>query len=51
VLSLESGLHSHIWTLGTIVLPAPNFTKICTLVDHVIRNSVSFESGDKFGLY
>jgi hypothetical protein len=28
VLSLESGLHSHIWTLGTIVSPAPNFMQI-----------------------
>jgi hypothetical protein len=46
VLSLEFGLHSHIWTLGTIVSPAPNFMKICTLVDHIIRNNFSFESGD-----
>jgi hypothetical protein len=48
---LESGLHSHIWTLGTNVYLAPNFMKICTLVDHVIRNNFSFESGDSFGLY
>jgi hypothetical protein len=46
VLSLESGLHSHIWTLATIVSPAPNFMKICTHVDHNIRNNFSFESGD-----
>jgi hypothetical protein len=39
---LESGLHSHVWTLGTIVSPAPNFMQICTLVDHVIRNNFSF---------
>jgi hypothetical protein len=43
---LESGLHSHIWTLGTIVSPAPNFMQILTLVEHVIRNNFSFESGD-----
>jgi hypothetical protein len=43
---LESGLHSHIWTLGTIVSPDPNFMKIYTLVDHTIRNNLSFESGD-----
>jgi hypothetical protein len=44
--SLESGLHSHFWTLGTIVCPAPNFMQICTLVDHDIRNSFSCGSGD-----
>jgi hypothetical protein len=43
---LESGLHSHIWTLGTNVSQAPNFMKRCTLVDHVIINNLSFESGD-----
>jgi hypothetical protein len=48
--SLESGLHSRVWTLGTIVSPAPNFIQICTLVDHVIRNNFSFESGDLIGL-
>jgi hypothetical protein len=42
----ESGFHSHFWTLGTIVSPAPNFMKICTLVEHDIRNNVSFGSGD-----
>jgi hypothetical protein len=42
VLSLESGLHSHVWTLGTIVSPAPKFMQICTLVDHDIRNNFSF---------
>jgi hypothetical protein len=46
LLSLESGLHSHLWTLGTIVSPALNFMKICTLVDHDIRNKFSFLSGD-----
>jgi hypothetical protein len=40
--ALESGLHSHLWTLGTIVSPAPNFMQICTLVDHDIRNKFSF---------
>jgi hypothetical protein len=44
--SLESGLHSHIWTLGTNVSPAPKFMQICTLVDHVIRNNLYFYSGD-----
>jgi hypothetical protein len=43
---LESGLHSHLWTLGTIVSPAPNFMQICTLVDHDIRNNFYFGSGD-----
>jgi hypothetical protein len=42
---LESGLHNHVWTLGTIVYQAPNFMKICTLVDHGIRNKFSFGSG------
>ncbi len=46
LLSLNSGLHSHIWALGTIVSPAPNFMQICTLVDHDIRNKFSFGSGD-----
>jgi hypothetical protein len=44
--SLESGLHSHLWTLGTIVSPAPNFMQICTLVDHDIRNNFPLGSGD-----
>jgi hypothetical protein len=44
--SLEFGLHSHLWTLGTIISPASNFMQICTLVDHVIGNNFSFESGD-----
>jgi hypothetical protein len=39
---LESGLHSHIWTLGTIVSPAPNFMKICTHVYHDIRKKFYF---------
>jgi hypothetical protein len=43
---LKSGLHSHIYTLGTIVSPASNFMQICALVDHDIRNNFSFESGD-----
>jgi hypothetical protein len=43
---LESGLHSHVWALGTIVSPAPNFMQICTHVDHVIRNNFYFESRD-----
>jgi hypothetical protein len=42
----ESGLSSYLWTLGTIVSPAPKFMKICTLVDHDIRNKFSFGSGD-----
>jgi hypothetical protein len=44
--SLEFGLHSHLWTLGTNVSPAPNFMKIFTLVYHDIRNKFSFGSGD-----
>jgi hypothetical protein len=40
--SLESGLHSHLWTLGTIVYPDPNFMQICTHVYHDIRNKFSF---------
>jgi hypothetical protein len=43
---LEFGLHSHLWTIGTIASPAPNFMQICTLVDHDIRNKFSFGSGD-----
>jgi hypothetical protein len=35
-----------IWTPGTNVSPAPNFMQVCTLVDHVIRNNFSIESGD-----
>jgi hypothetical protein len=46
VLSLNSGLCSHFWTLETIVSPDPKFMKICTLVDHDIRNKFSFGSGD-----
>jgi hypothetical protein len=42
---LESGLHSHLWTLGTNISPAPNFVQICTLVDHEIRKKFSFGSG------
>jgi hypothetical protein len=44
--AVESGLHSHIWTLGTIVSQAPNFMKLCTLVDHDISNKLYFGSGD-----
>jgi hypothetical protein len=44
--SLKSGLHSYLWTLGTIVSPAQNFMQIFTLVDHGIRNNFSFGSGD-----
>jgi hypothetical protein len=43
---LESGLHSHLWTPGTIVSSDPNFMQICTLVDHDIGNNFSFGSGD-----
>jgi hypothetical protein len=43
---LESGLHSHLWTLGTIVFPARNFMQTCTRVDHDIGNKFSFGSGD-----
>jgi hypothetical protein len=46
VLSLESGLHSHIWTLGTNVSPDSCCMKIFTLVDHDIGNKFSFGSGD-----
>jgi hypothetical protein len=44
--SLKSGLYSHLWTLETIVSPAPKFMKICTRADHDIRNNCSFGSGD-----
>jgi hypothetical protein len=37
-------LSSYLWTLETIVSPAPKFMKICTLVDHDIRNNFSFGS-------
>jgi hypothetical protein len=43
---LKSVLYSHICTLGINTSLAPNFIQICTLVDHVIRNNFSFESGD-----
>jgi hypothetical protein len=33
------------WTLETNTSLDPNFFWICTLVDHVIRNNFSFESG------
>jgi hypothetical protein len=46
LVSLNSGLCSHLWTLETIVSPAPKFMKICTLVDHDIRNKLYFGSGD-----
>ena len=46
LVSLDSGLCSHIWTLETIVSPAPKFMKICTHVDHDFRNKFSFGSGD-----
>jgi hypothetical protein len=42
----RAGLCSHLWTLETIVSPAPKFMKICTLVDHDIRNKFYFGSGD-----
>jgi hypothetical protein len=42
----KSGIWVYLWTLETIVSPAPKFMKICTLVDHDIRNKFSFESGD-----
>jgi hypothetical protein len=45
-LGLNSGLCSHLWTLETIVSPAPKFMQIFTLVDHDIRNKVYFGSGD-----
>jgi hypothetical protein len=44
--ALESGLYSHLWTLETIVSPAPKFMKICKLAYHDIRNNLSFGSGD-----
>jgi hypothetical protein len=43
---LKSGLCSHLWTLETIVSPAPKFMKICKLVDHDIRNKLYFGCGD-----
>jgi hypothetical protein len=43
---LESGLHSHLWTLVTNVSPDPNFMQIFTLVEHDIRNKFSFGSVD-----
>jgi hypothetical protein len=43
---LKSGLYSHLWTLETIVFPAPKFMQIFTLVDHNIRNKFYFGSGD-----
>jgi hypothetical protein len=43
---MESGLHSHVWTLGKIVSPAPSFMKIFKLVDHDIRNNFYVGSGD-----
>ncbi len=42
----NSGLCSHLWTLETIVSPAPKFMKICTHVDHDIRNKLYFGIGD-----
>jgi hypothetical protein len=46
LVSLKSGLCSHLWTLETIVSLATKFMQICTLVDHDIRNKFSFGSGD-----
>jgi hypothetical protein len=46
-----SGLYSQLWTLETIVSPAPKFMKICTHVDHDVRNKCYFGSEDKLGLY
>jgi hypothetical protein len=43
---LNSGLSSYLWTLETIVSPTPKFMQIFTLVDHGIRNKLSFGSGD-----
>jgi hypothetical protein len=43
---LESGLHSHLWTLGTNVYPDTVFVKICTIVSHGIRNKFCFGSVD-----
>jgi hypothetical protein len=43
---LESGLHSHLCTLGTIVSPDRKFMKICKVVDHDIWNKFYFGSGD-----
>jgi hypothetical protein len=47
---LKSGLYSHLWTLETIVSPAPKFMHICTPVYNDIRNKFYFGSGDKLGL-
>jgi hypothetical protein len=43
LLSLKSGLCSHLWTLETIVSQAPKFMQICTLLDHDIRNKFYLE--------
>jgi hypothetical protein len=43
---LKSGLYSHLWTLETIVSPAPKFIKICTHVYHDIANKFYFGSWD-----
>jgi hypothetical protein len=43
---LKSGVYSQLWTLETIASPAPKFMKICTLLDHDIRNKFYFVSGD-----
>jgi hypothetical protein len=47
---LKSGLCSHLWTLETIVSPAPKFMQICTLIDHDTRNKFYFRSEDLLGL-
>jgi hypothetical protein len=44
LLSLESVLYSHIWTLETNTSNAQEFLKICRLVEQAIRNNLSFES-------
>jgi hypothetical protein len=46
LLSLKSVLYSPIWTIETNASLASIFFQICTLVDHAIRNNLSFESVD-----
>jgi hypothetical protein len=43
---MKSVLYSHIWTLGTNTSHAQEFLIIFILVEHAIRNNLSFGSGD-----
>jgi hypothetical protein len=44
LLSLESVLYSHIWTLQTNTSGAQEFLKICILVEQAMSNNLSFGS-------